>query len=163
MTDEKPSLRAYIDRYAAGEIPRDEAIATIAAWDFEVVWYYTAEDPIQDNSMAVINEARSLGKLSNDDLGEILARVARGRGGPHDRRPSLRAYIDRYAAGEIPRDVALATIGAWDFEEEWSDPLYPEPTSQDNHLGVVNVARGLGKLTEEDIEVIRVLLQRRGF
>ncbi|MEU4267139.1 hypothetical protein [Streptomyces sp. NPDC026092] len=163
MTDEKPSLRAYIERYAAGEIPRDEALAAIAAWDFDVVWYYTAEQPIQDNSMAVINQARSLGKLSNDDLGEILAKVARRRGGPTDRRPSLRAYIERYAAGEIPRDEALATIGAWDFEEEWFDPTHMAPTHQDNHLGVVNQARGLGRLTPEDIEEIRVLLQRRGF
>ncbi|MGW4360450.1 hypothetical protein ABZ326_12760 [Streptomyces californicus] len=32
---EKPSLREYLRRYAKGGIPREEMIATIAAWDFE--------------------------------------------------------------------------------------------------------------------------------
>ncbi|MEU7006982.1 hypothetical protein [Streptomyces sp. NPDC046332] len=77
-------------------------------------------------------------------------------------RPSLRAYIDRYAAGEIPRDEALAAIAAWDFEEEWFDPTHTAPTHQDNTLAVVNQARGLGKLTPDDVEVIRALLQQRG-
>ncbi|MDT9688396.1 hypothetical protein Q5762_08505 [Streptomyces sp. P9(2023)] len=77
-------------------------------------------------------------------------------------KQSLRDYIDRYAAGEIPRDEALATIAAWDFEEEWFDPTHTAPTHQDNTLAVVNQGRGLGKLTAEDIEVIRELLKRRG-
>ncbi|WP_331727690.1 hypothetical protein [Streptomyces sp. NBC_00158] len=78
-------------------------------------------------------------------------------------KPSLREYIDRYAAGEIPRDEALATIAAWDFEEEWFDPAHTAPTHQDNTLAVVDQARGLGKLAPEDIEVIRERLKRRGF
>ncbi|MGV0101501.1 hypothetical protein [Streptomyces californicus] len=32
---EKPSLREYLRRYAKGGIPREEMIATIAAWGFE--------------------------------------------------------------------------------------------------------------------------------
>ncbi|WP_137993567.1 hypothetical protein [Streptomyces vilmorinianum] len=160
MTD-KPSLRDYIDRYAAGEIPRDEALATIAAWDFEVVWY-APEPPGQDNTMAVINEARELGKLTIEDIHEILRRIARG-GIRTDGKPSLRAYIERYAAGEIPRDEALATIAAWDFEEEWFDPMHTAPTHQDNTLAVVNQGWALGQLTDEDIEVIRSVLKQRGF
>ncbi|MEU9702698.1 hypothetical protein [Streptomyces sp. NPDC047981] len=78
-------------------------------------------------------------------------------------KPSLRDYIDRYAAGEIPRDEALATIAAWDFEEEWFDPAHTAPTHQDNTLAVVNQAWGLGRLTDADIEVIRPILKRRGF
>lgn len=77
-------------------------------------------------------------------------------------KPSLRDYIDRYAAGEIPRDEALEAIAAWDFDEEWFDPAHTAPTHQDNTLAVVNQARGLGKLTAEDIEQIRVRLAHRG-
>ncbi|MFD8142224.1 hypothetical protein [Streptomyces sp. NPDC059708] len=78
-------------------------------------------------------------------------------------RPSLRAYIDRYAAGEIPRDEALAAIAAWEFEEEWFDPAHTAPTHQDNTLAVVNEARALGRLTPADVEVIRERLRLRGF
>ncbi|MCX4539357.1 hypothetical protein [Streptomyces sp. NBC_01565] len=78
-------------------------------------------------------------------------------------KPSLRDYIDRYAAGEIPRGEALATIAAWDFEEEWFDPAHTAPTHQDNTLAVVHQARLLGQLTPEDVEEIRTLLKRRGF
>ncbi|MCX5077912.1 hypothetical protein ACWGCI_17260 [Streptomyces sp. NPDC054949] len=75
---------------------------------------------------------------------------------------SLRDYIDRYAAGEIPREEALATIAAWDYDEEWFDPAHTAPTHQDNTPAVLNQARGLGKLTAEDIEQIRVCLVDRG-
>ncbi|MFJ8162154.1 hypothetical protein ACIRBY_14645 [Streptomyces sp. NPDC096136] len=78
-------------------------------------------------------------------------------------KPSLRDYIDRYAAGEIPRDEALAAIAAWDFEEEWFDPAHTAPTHQDNTVAVVAQARALGKLAPEDVEVIREHLRRRGF
>uniref|UniRef100_A0AAU2JQF8 Antitoxin VbhA domain-containing protein n=1 Tax=Streptomyces sp. NBC_00049 TaxID=2903617 RepID=A0AAU2JQF8_9ACTN len=78
-------------------------------------------------------------------------------------KPSLRDYIDRYAAGEIPRAEALATIAAWDFDEEWFDPAHTAPTHQDNTLAVINQGRGLGKLTAEDIDVIRERLKQRGF
>ncbi|MEV7545817.1 hypothetical protein [Streptomyces sp. NPDC089915] len=78
-------------------------------------------------------------------------------------RPSLRDYIDRYAAGEIPRDEALAAIAAWEFEEEWFDPAHTAPTHQDNTLAVVNEARALGRLTPADVEVIRERLRLRGF
>ncbi|MEU6312208.1 hypothetical protein [Streptomyces sp. NPDC047014] len=75
---------------------------------------------------------------------------------------SLREYIDRYAAGEIPRAEALAAIAGWDFEEEWFDPAHTAPTHQDNTLAVVDQARGLGKLTPQDMEEIRERLARRG-
>ncbi|MEU9699772.1 hypothetical protein [Streptomyces sp. NPDC047981] len=164
MTDGKPSLRAYIERYAAGEIPREEALATIAAWDFETLWNAPAGPPYPDNTRAVLNEARTLGKLTPEDIDEIRTREAQGwQRRVTDGKPSLRAYIERYAAGEIPRAEALATIGAWDFEEEWFDPTHTAPTHQDNTLAVVNQARGLGRLTAEDIEEIRALLLRRGF
>ncbi|GAA0289369.1 hypothetical protein GCM10010302_29660 [Streptomyces polychromogenes] len=78
-------------------------------------------------------------------------------------RPSLRDYIDRYAAGEIPRDEALAAIAAWEFEEEWFDPAHTAPTHQDNTLAVVDQARALGRLTPADVEVIRERLRLRGF
>ncbi|MEU6215626.1 hypothetical protein ACN6AT_00675 [Streptomyces sp. JL4002] len=77
-------------------------------------------------------------------------------------KPSLREYIDRYAAGEIPREEALAAIAGWDFEEEWFDPSHTAPTHQDNTLAVVDQARGLGKLSPEDVEAIREHLGRRG-
>lgn len=32
---EKPSLRAYLRRYAKGGTPREEMITDSAAWDFE--------------------------------------------------------------------------------------------------------------------------------
>ncbi|GHH88300.1 hypothetical protein [Streptomyces capitiformicae] len=68
--------------------------------------------------------------------------------------PSLRDYIRRYAAGEIPREEMLDTVASWRFEVEDWDEAHPEPSHQDNTLSVVAGERLLGRLTREDVEEI---------
>ncbi|MCN9241329.1 hypothetical protein NGF19_11100 [Streptomyces sp. RY43-2] len=67
---------------------------------------------------------------------------------------SLRAYIKRYAAGDIPREEMLETIAAWPLEEEDWDEAQPEPSHQDNTASVIYGESLLGRLTEEDVEEI---------
>ncbi|MFJ9393539.1 hypothetical protein ACIRQT_01505 [Streptomyces californicus] len=69
-------------------------------------------------------------------------------------KPSLREYLRRYAKGGIPREEMIATIAAWDFEEEIYDPLLIEPTSQDNVVSLLNGAVVLGTIAYEDAEEI---------
>ncbi|MFH9606262.1 hypothetical protein [Streptomyces sp. NPDC017448] len=69
-------------------------------------------------------------------------------------KPSLRAYLSHYAQGGIPREEMIATIAAWDFEEELHDELVVEPTGQDNVFALVNGAALLGDIAYEDAEEI---------
>ncbi|WP_217245554.1 hypothetical protein [Streptomyces sp. AC602_WCS936] len=74
---------------------------------------------------------------------------------------SLRAYLDRYAAGLVGREEMLATVADWPFEEEQLDEGHPEPTHQDNTPSVVAEARLLGQLSREDVEEIQLRIDRR--
>ena len=69
-------------------------------------------------------------------------------------KPSLREYLRRYAKGGIAREEMIATIAAWDFEEEIHDDLLIEPTGQDNILSMVYGSALLGDITYEDAEEI---------
>ncbi|MFJ1567696.1 hypothetical protein [Streptomyces erythrochromogenes] len=69
-------------------------------------------------------------------------------------KPSLRAYLQRYAQGGIPREEMLDTVAAWDFEEDDWDPEHIEPTHQDNAWKVVYSALMLDDITDEDYEEI---------
>ncbi|KIF01417.1 hypothetical protein PL81_35595 [Streptomyces sp. RSD-27] len=77
-------------------------------------------------------------------------------------KPSLRAYLKRYAAGGIPREEMLATVAAWDFEEEIQDDLVIEPIRQDNTHSVVSGAALRGLITREDLLEIQRRLDARG-
>ncbi|MGW4307693.1 hypothetical protein [Streptomyces californicus] len=67
---------------------------------------------------------------------------------------SLRAYLRRYAKGGTSREEMIATIAAWDFEEEIHDDLVIESTGQDNVFAVVNGAALLGTITDDDLDEI---------
>ncbi|MBK0375029.1 hypothetical protein I3215_19330 [Streptomyces sp. RB110-1] len=69
-------------------------------------------------------------------------------------KPSLHEYLRRYAQGGIPREEMIATIAAWDFEEEIHDDLVIESTGQDNVFAVVNGAALLGTITDDDLDEI---------
>ncbi|MFG3427280.1 hypothetical protein [Streptomyces californicus] len=69
-------------------------------------------------------------------------------------KPSLRAYLRRYAKGGIPREEMIATIAAWDVEEEIHDDLVIESTGQDNVFALVNGAALLGTITDDDLDEI---------
>ncbi|MDW4903663.1 MULTISPECIES: hypothetical protein [Streptomyces] len=69
-------------------------------------------------------------------------------------KPSLHEYLRRYAKGGIPREEMIATIAAWDFEEEIHDDLVIESTGQDNVFAVVNGAALLGTITDDDLDEI---------
>ncbi|MFE2527298.1 hypothetical protein ACFXEL_23965 [Streptomyces sp. NPDC059382] len=77
MSD-KPSLRDYIDCHAAGETSREEAPATIAAWDYDEEWFDPAHTvpTHQDNTLSVVNQARGLGKPTAEDIEQIRVRRA---------------------------------------------------------------------------------------
>ncbi|MFF8443109.1 hypothetical protein ACF07U_19860 [Streptomyces californicus] len=77
-------------------------------------------------------------------------------------KPSLRAYLRRYAKGGVPREEMIATIAAWDFEEEIQDDLVIEPTGQDNVVSLLNDAVVLGGITYEDAEEILRRKNARG-
>ncbi|MFH9606261.1 hypothetical protein [Streptomyces sp. NPDC017448] len=77
-------------------------------------------------------------------------------------KPSLRAYLSHYAQGGIPREEMIATIAAWDFEEEVHDELVVEPTGQDNVFALVNGAALLGTITDDDLDEIVRRKQARG-
>ncbi|MEV7727065.1 hypothetical protein AB0P15_20250 [Streptomyces sp. NPDC087917] len=69
-------------------------------------------------------------------------------------QPSLRAYLQLYARGGIPREEMLATVAAWDFEEDDWDPEHTEPTHQDNTFKVLSGAALLGDITDDDYDEI---------
>ncbi|MGW7277394.1 hypothetical protein ACWGIV_03580 [Streptomyces sp. NPDC054844] len=75
---------------------------------------------------------------------------------------SLREYLRRYAAGEIPREEMIATVAAWEFEESDWEEGHIEPSHQDNTLDVVAGARLLGDITDEDVEEIQRRVDARG-
>ncbi|MCF3171684.1 hypothetical protein IPZ64_33110 [Streptomyces violaceoruber] len=77
-------------------------------------------------------------------------------------KPSLREYLRRYAKGGIAREEMIATIAAWDFEEEIQDDLVIEPTGQDNVVSLLNDAVVLGGITYEDAEEILRRKNARG-
>ncbi|MFF8742725.1 hypothetical protein [Streptomyces californicus] len=77
-------------------------------------------------------------------------------------KPSLREYLRRYAKGGIPREEMIATIAAWDFEEEIQDDLVIEPTGQDNVFALVNGAALLGTITDDDLDEIVRRMHARG-
>ncbi|UQX02506.1 hypothetical protein [Streptomyces sp. RerS4] len=77
-------------------------------------------------------------------------------------KPSLRAYLQRYATGEIPREEMLATVAAWDFEDEIRDELVIEPIRQDNTFEIVYTAVVLGQITEEDVQEIERQMDAHG-
>jgi hypothetical protein len=70
--------------------------------------------------------------------------------------PSLRGYLQLYAAGFVDRDEMLTAVAAWSFIPEAElDEGHPEPTHQDNTLSVLSAARLLGHLTRADLEDIQ--------
>ncbi|GAA1511053.1 hypothetical protein [Kribbella lupini] len=71
-------------------------------------------------------------------------------------RPSLRGFLELYAAGFVDREEMLSAVASWPFEDEKTDP---EPQDQDNTLAVVSAARILGQLSREDIEEIQRRLE----
>ncbi|MFJ3855369.1 hypothetical protein ACIPRL_04005 [Streptomyces sp. NPDC090085] len=75
-------------------------------------------------------------------------------------KPSLRAYLKSYAAGEIPREEMLDTVAAWDFEEDDWDPAHSEPTHQDNTFKVLSGAALLGDITDDDYDEIHLRRRR---
>ncbi|MDW4903689.1 hypothetical protein RB625_35405, partial [Streptomyces californicus] len=60
------------------------------------------------------------------------------------------------------REEMIATIAAWDFEEEIQDDLVIEPTGQDNVVSLLNDAVVLGGITYEDAEEILRRKNARG-
>jgi hypothetical protein len=74
---------------------------------------------------------------------------------------SLREYLRRYAAGQIPREEMIEAVAAWEFEESDWEEGHIEPSHQDNTLDVVAGARLLGDITDEDIEEIQQRLDAR--
>ncbi|MFJ8017574.1 hypothetical protein [Streptomyces sp. NPDC096339] len=74
-------------------------------------------------------------------------------------KPSLRAYLKRYAEGGIPREEMIATVSAWDFEEEDWDELVIEPVHQDNTFSVLRGGVLQGRITQDEYEQIML---RRG-
>ncbi|MET9321068.1 hypothetical protein ABZX75_12920 [Streptomyces sp. NPDC003038] len=69
-------------------------------------------------------------------------------------KPSLLAYLKRYAAGEIPREEMIATVAAWDFEESDWEEGHIEPSHQDNTASILYGSFLLGEITEEDYDAI---------
>ncbi|MEU8777780.1 hypothetical protein [Streptomyces sp. NPDC048606] len=74
-------------------------------------------------------------------------------------KPSLRAYLKHYAAGGVPREEMIATVAAWDFEEEVWDELVIEPIHQDNTFSVLRGGVLQHRITQDDYEEI---MRRRG-
>ncbi|MFG2882149.1 hypothetical protein ACGFYV_07455 [Streptomyces sp. NPDC048297] len=74
-----PSLRAYLGRYAAGGVSREEMLATVANWPFEPEDLDPGhpEPTHQDNTMSVVSAARLLGQLTRQDVEEIQRRLDR--------------------------------------------------------------------------------------
>ncbi|MFD3802279.1 hypothetical protein ACFWSF_17550 [Streptomyces sp. NPDC058611] len=69
-------------------------------------------------------------------------------------KPSLRAYLGRYAAGEIPREEMITAVTEWKFEEwDWEEG-HTEPSHQDNTANVLYGSFLLGEITEEDYDEI---------
>ncbi|MER6212964.1 hypothetical protein ABT213_02780 [Streptomyces sp. NPDC001674] len=77
-------------------------------------------------------------------------------------KPSLRAYLQQYAEGGVPHEEMLATVAAWDFEEQVRDELVIEPMRQDNTFAVVYSAAAIGQITDEDIDEIERRINARG-
>ncbi|MFJ2595429.1 hypothetical protein [Streptomyces erythrochromogenes] len=77
-------------------------------------------------------------------------------------KPSLRAYLKRYADGGIPREEMIATVAAWDFEDKIQDELVIEPIRQDNTFEIVYTAVVLDQITDADIDEIERRIDARG-
>jgi hypothetical protein len=73
---EKPSLLAYFDLYAAGGIPREEMIETVADWDFEEGDWEQGhiESSHQANTFHIVSRAALRGDITDEDLQEISRR-----------------------------------------------------------------------------------------
>ena len=88
-----PSLRAYLGLYAAGFVGREEMVATVAAWPFEVEEGLDEGHPEpthQDNTLSVLAAARLLGQVTREDVAEIQRRIDGRPDGPAtgaERRP----------------------------------------------------------------------------
>ncbi|MGW3154546.1 hypothetical protein [Streptomyces sp. NPDC001089] len=70
------SLRAYLTRYAAGGISRDEMIATAVSWPLQERDLDPAH-PLpdhQDNTADVLASALLNGQLTEEEYGEIVKR-----------------------------------------------------------------------------------------
>ncbi|GHG50196.1 hypothetical protein [Streptomyces griseocarneus] len=74
-------------------------------------------------------------------------------------KPSLRAYLDDYAAGRIGREEMLATVAAWELEEREWDLAHTMPDHQDNTAEVISGAVLNDRITEDDY---REIWRRRG-
>lgn len=72
---------------------------------------------------------------------------------------SLRAYLARYAAGDVGREEMVATVAAWPLQERDLDPAHTLPDHQDNTADVLAAAVLNGRVTEEDY---REIVGRRG-
>ncbi|GLX41133.1 hypothetical protein [Streptomyces sp. SPB4] len=70
------SLRAYLSRYEAGELNRQEMLDTVAAWPLEepVVDPAHTLPTHQDNTADVLAAALLNGQISEDDYQEIARR-----------------------------------------------------------------------------------------
>ncbi|MCX5195012.1 hypothetical protein OOK31_14045 [Streptomyces sp. NBC_00249] len=77
-------------------------------------------------------------------------------------KPSLRAYLKRYAQGGIPREEMIATVAAWDFEDEIRDELVIEPIRQDNTFEIVYTAVVLDQITRADLQDIERQMDAHG-
>jgi len=71
---------------------------------------------------------------------------------------SLRAYLERYAAGEVTREEMLDRVAAWPLEERDLDPAHGLPDHQDNTGDVLGEAVLLDLISEDDY---REILRRR--
>ncbi|MFD7626344.1 hypothetical protein ACFV7Q_09885 [Streptomyces sp. NPDC059851] len=71
---------------------------------------------------------------------------------------SLRAYLAKYAAGQVNREEMLDTVAAWPFEETVFHPTHTLPTHQDNTTDVLAAAVLNDQISEADYEEI---LRRR--
>lgn len=68
--------------------------------------------------------------------------------------PSLRAYLEQYAAGQISREDMLAAVAAWPLEKRDREDAHTLPDFQDNTAEVISGAVLLGDITEEDYREI---------
>ncbi|MFC4517971.1 hypothetical protein [Streptomyces ehimensis] len=68
--------------------------------------------------------------------------------------PSLRAYLEQYAAGQFSHEDMLAAVAAWPLEKRDRDDAHTLPDFQDNTAEVISGAVLLGDITEEDYREI---------
>ncbi|WP_067819960.1 hypothetical protein [Actinomadura kijaniata] len=70
------SLKDFLQRYADGQISREQMLDTIATWPLEDVEFVPGHDlpTHQDNTTEVLHEARLLRQITEEDYEEIWRR-----------------------------------------------------------------------------------------